>query len=172
MKRFMRNRSILSSIFNYLIELKLTRKASDSVCTLLGSLGIISVTNRSNLNKFLWRMYALFEMPKRSLGVKKWKLYLNVVISSSLEKMRIFYSLNSFVVTRNVWPDLPSKISLFFSKTYIKQYLKFQGSQICADFCFSFIGCWFIHNFVIFNYMKVAKCIRDLCCHLVTETGR
>ncbi len=70
--------------------------------------------------------------------------------------MRLFYPVNSLVVSRNLWPILLSKIWLFFkfSQTYIKKFLKLREFQICIYFFSSLSGCWVISNFVIFSLNK------------------
>ncbi len=88
----------------------------------------------------------------------------------------LFNSVNSLVVSRNLWLILIMKILLFLN--FVKHTLKhfyiskpLSISNMCQFFFCSFSGHWVIRNFVIFHKTTVAKHIWDPCCHLVAETG-
>ncbi len=97
-------------------------------------------------------------------------LYLKELGIIQLCKMRPFHPENSLVVSRNLWLISVSNIwmCLYLVKHTSNKFLKLQGLQICANFFYSFSGCWVFRIFVIFHKIKVAKHIWEPCCHLVS----
>ncbi len=83
----------------------------------------------------------------------------------------MFHPLNSLVVSRNLWQILLGKIWLYLN--LVKHSAKFYKSLRIQNLCLFPLAscCWIIHNFVIFYWIKDAKHIWDLYCHLSTETG-
>ncbi len=77
---------------------------------------------------------------------------------------RLFYPVNSLVVSRNLWLILWSKIWLFLN-------LVKHASKILMIPNLCFFSSWVFSNFAIFYQVKVAKHIWEPCCHMAVEIG-
>jgi hypothetical protein len=92
---------------------------------------------------------------------------------TSHDLMRLFRSTYLSLLTRILWLILLSKIWEFSNlvKFTSKNFWNSKASKFVFIFFSSFNGCWVINNFVTFHWIKVAKHIRDSCCHLTSESG-